>query len=96
MQIISRPKELPTARTELGELFLPLEGLIDVAAEKIAAHKGIGENSKSEISKVEQKLANPTFTQKVPATVLEEHQQRLAEWQDKLSHAKAALDALQG
>jgi valyl-tRNA synthetase len=88
-------KGTPAARTELGELFLPLEGLIDVEAEKTRLKKEL-EKIESEISKVEQKLNNPAFAQKVPATVLEEHKQRLVEWQNKLSHAKAALDALQG
>jgi valyl-tRNA synthetase len=88
-------KGTPAARTELGELFLPLEGLIDVAAEKARLTKEL-EKIETEIAKVEPKLGNPAFTQKVPATVLEEHKQRLAEWQDKLSHAKAALEALKG
>jgi valyl-tRNA synthetase len=84
-----------TARAELGELFLPLEGVIDVAAEKARVTKEL-EKIEFEISKVEQKLANPNFIQKVPPQVLQEHQARLAEWQDKLAHTKAALDALKG
>jgi valyl-tRNA synthetase len=84
------------ARTELGELFLPLEGLRsaeELAAEKARVTKEL-EKIKSEISKVEQKLANPSFTQKVPLQVLLEHQQRLAEWEAKRDQVKAALDAL--
>jgi valyl-tRNA synthetase len=84
------------ARTELGELFLPLEGLRsaeELAAEKARITKEL-EKIAAEISKVEQKLANPSFTQKVPPQVLLEHQQRLAEWQAKRNHARAALDAL--
>ena len=81
-------------RAALGELFLPTEGLIDVEAEK-ARLKKEQEKIEAEIAKVEQKLANPDFTQKVPANVLEEHKQRLADWQDKLAHVKAALAALQ-
>jgi valyl-tRNA synthetase len=84
-----------TVKTELGELYLPLEGLIDVAAEKVRLTKE-KEKIESEISKVEQKLANPNFTQKVPPQVLAEHQQRLLDWQSKLAHVKAALDALNG
>jgi valyl-tRNA synthetase len=85
-----------TARTELGELFLPLEGLRsagELAAEKTRVTKEL-EKIESEISKVEQKLANPSFTQKVPPQVLLAHQQRLAEWQAKRKHSKAALDTL--
>ena len=81
-------------RAALGELFLPTEGLIDVEAEK-ARLKKEQEKIESEISKVEQKLANPNFTQKVPANVLEEHQQRLVDWRAKLEHVKNALAALE-
>jgi valyl-tRNA synthetase len=85
-----------TARTELGELFLPLEGLRsaeELAAEKARVTKEL-EKIEAEISKVEQKLANPSFTQKVPPQVLQEHQQRLAEWQAKREQVRAALAAL--
>jgi valyl-tRNA synthetase len=87
------PKGTPTVRTELGELLLPLEGHIDSAAEKIRLTKE-KEKTEAEIVKVEQKLANPNFTSKVPPQVLAEHQQRLVEWQAKLEHIKNALDAL--
>ena len=82
-------------RAALGELILPTEGLIDVEAERTRLKKE-QEKIAAEIAKVEQKLNNPGFVQKVPAAVLEEHKQRLADWQNKLSHAKAALDALKG
>lgn len=92
---LAPPKGTPTAHTPFGELFLPLEGLIDVAAEKVRLSKEL-EKITTEITKVEQKLANPAFTQKVPANVLQEHQQRLTDWQGKLAHVKAALEALAG
>jgi len=87
-------KGTPAAHTKMGELFLPLEGLVDVAAEKTRLTKK-AEEYQAEIAKVEQKLANPAFTQKVPANVLQEHQQRLVDWQGKLAHVKAALEALE-
>ncbi len=83
-----------TVRTELGDLFLPTEGLMDLEAEKVRLTKEL-QKIETEISKVEQKLANPNFSQKVPANVLEEHKQRLAEWQGKREHVKATLAALQ-
>ena len=82
-------------RTELGDLFLPLEGLIDKEAETARLKKEL-DKIEGEIAKIEQKLANPNFTQKVPANVLAEHKQRLADWQAKREHVKAALAALQG
>ena len=87
------PKGTPMVNSKLGELFLPLEGLIDVAAEKVRLAKEV-EKIQSEIGKVEQKLANPNFTQKVPPAVLAEHEQRLADWKAKLAHAQITLDAL--
>ena len=87
-----------TARTELGELFLPLEGLRsadDLAVEKARLTREL-EKIEAEISKVEQKLANPNFTQKVPPPVLREHQQRHAEWLAKRQQVQAALDVMSG
>jgi len=88
-------KGTPTAHTPMGELFLPLEGLLDVEAEKVRLTKK-AEEYQAEILKVAQKLANPAFTQKVPPAVLQEHHQRLADWQTKLDHVKAALEVLLG
>ena len=51
------------------------------------------QKAEAEIAKVEQKLNNPQFVQKVPPQVLAEHQQRLIEWQQKRDRAKAALEA---
>ncbi len=86
-------KGTPTVRTPLGELCLPLEGLVDVAAEKARLTKEL-EKIESEIAKAEQKLANPHFTQKAPPQVLEEHKKRLGEWQAKREHARSALASL--
>jgi valyl-tRNA synthetase len=88
-------KNTMTMRAELGDLYLPLEGLIDKEAETARLKKEL-EKIEAEAAKIEQKLANPNFTQKVPANVLEEHQQRLAEWHSKRDHVKTALAALQG
>jgi valyl-tRNA synthetase len=88
-------KNTMTVRAELGDLYLPLEGLIDKEAETARLKKEL-EKIEAEIAKIEQKLANPNFTQKVPANVLAEHKQRLAEWQSKRDHVKTALAALQG
>jgi valyl-tRNA synthetase len=89
------PKGTPAARTNLGELFLPLEGHVDVAAEKIRLKKE-QEKIEGEIAKAEQKLGNPNFVQKVPPPVLAEHQQRLVDFKSKLEHVLEALKALEG
>jgi valyl-tRNA synthetase len=74
-------------------LFLPLEGLVDMEAERARLDKEL-QKIEAEIEKVRAKLANPNFTQKVPANVLEEHQRRLEDWQAKARQVQAALAAL--
>jgi valyl-tRNA synthetase len=93
-EVYQAPKGTPTARTELGELCLPLEGLLDVAAEKIRLKKE-QEKIEGDVAKTEQKLANPNFVQKVPPQVLAEHQQRLIDLKTKLEHVLEALKALE-
>ena len=84
------PKGMPLVHARLGELYMPVEGSADMKdplakeLQKVAA----------EIQKVEQKLNNPGFVQKVPANVLLEHQQRLKDWQAKYEQVKKALEAL--
>ena len=89
------PQGTPVVHSDLGDLFLPLEGVQDVEAEISRLSREL-EKTETEISKAEQKLNNPNFTAKAPAPVLAEHQQRLAEWQSKRERIKAALDRLRG
>jgi valyl-tRNA synthetase len=88
-------KGTPTVHSDLGDLFLPMEGLRDVVVEKARLSKEL-EKIDTEITKAEQKLNNPNFASKAPPRVLQEHQQRLAEWQIKRDRIKKALESLQG
>ena len=89
------PRGTPVASNPVGDLFLPLEGLVDVAAERARLEKELAK-VRSEITKVQDKLANPAFTGKVPASVLAEHQQRLVDWQGKERQVSDALANLPG
>jgi valyl-tRNA synthetase len=87
------PKGTPTALTPLGELFLPLEGLIDVEAERARVTREIVK-VEAELGKVRAKLADENFTGKVPQKVLDDHKQREADWAAQLEKLKSMLDAL--
>jgi valyl-tRNA synthetase len=87
------PKGTPTALTSLGALFLPLEGFIDVSAERERLKKEIA-RVEDELAKVRTKLANPNFAGKVPPAVLEEHRQREAAWAEKLTQLQRMSEAL--
>ncbi len=71
-------QKMPVVHTELGELYMPLEGTIDLATEKTRLVKQL-QKINAEIAGLEQKLRDPDFTQKAPAQVLVEHRQRLVE-----------------
>ena len=89
------PKGTPAVPSSLGTLFLPLEGLIDVEAEKARLEKELEKIAK-EVEKVEKKLGNKGFVDRAPVEVVQEHQQRLVDWQQKLEHTRKSLDALGG
>lgn len=89
------PQATPSGSNALGDLFLPLAGLVDVAAERERLEREL-EKIGAEIAKVQAKLGNPEFAGKVPAKVLAEHQQRLADWQAKEGQARKALGNLPG
>lgn len=87
------PKGTPATLTPLGELFLPLEGLVDVDAERSRINKELEKISK-EISKSEAKLGNPGFVDRAPAQVVDQERARLDEWKAKRDRLSAMLAAL--
>jgi valyl-tRNA synthetase len=87
------PKGTPTVLTPLGELLLPLEGLVDVAAERERISKEMTK-VEGELDKVRAKLADENFAAKVPAKVLDEHRQRERDWADKYAQLSKMRDAL--
>ena len=60
-------------------VLIPLEGLIDLDAEKARLDKEIARIGK-EIAKCEGKLGNARFVDNAPAEVVEQERQRLADW----------------
>jgi valyl-tRNA synthetase len=84
----------PTVLTPLGELYLPLEGLIDVAAERARLSKEVSK-VEQELAKVAAKLGNETFVDGAPPNVVAEHRQRQADWQERLAQLQKLLAALE-
>ncbi|MEA3188467.1 MAG: valyl-tRNA synthetase [Chthoniobacter sp.] len=87
------PKGTPTAPTALGTLFLPLEGLVDFGAERERLQKEMVK-IEAELVKVRAKLANPSFVEKVPRAVFDEHRQRESAWAEKLAQLQKLRDGL--
>ncbi|MGS1080420.1 valine--tRNA ligase [Pseudoxanthomonas beigongshangi] len=75
-----------SAAAVVGELKLlvPLEGLVDLDAERSRLDKEI-KRVEGEIGKCNGKLGNATFVQNAPAAVVEQERQRLTEWTHQLT-----------
>ncbi|MDR1075094.1 MAG: valine--tRNA ligase [Xanthomonadaceae bacterium] len=78
-----------SATAMVGELRLlvPLEGLVDLDAERARMDKEI-RRVDSEIAKCNGKLGNPTFVQNAPAAVVEQERVRLLDWNNQLAGLK--------
>jgi valyl-tRNA synthetase len=87
------PKGTPAAVTAIGEVYMPLEGLIDVEAERTRLSKEIA-NIQIEVKKCEGKLGNASFVDRAPPDVVEQEKARLDEWQAKLIQLGEMLAAL--
>ena len=87
------PKGTPRISSVLGDLYLPLEGLIDFEAEKLRLTKEVNKIEK-EIEKVQVKLENTNFTERAPIEVLDEQRARLEEWKAKQVQLTDALISL--
>ncbi len=77
------PQGTPAAVTDVGEVYLPLEGLIDVEAEKSRIDKEIAKVT-TEVTKCDAKLGNSAFVDRAPADLVDREKARRDEWTQKL------------
>jgi valyl-tRNA synthetase len=87
------PRGMPMVLTPIGQVFLPLEGLVDVQAEKERLAKEIAKLEK-ELEVVQKKLANANFVDRAPAAVVEEHRQRERDFHSRLEQLKERVAGL--
>jgi valyl-tRNA synthetase len=88
------PRGTPSALTPLGELFLPLAGLVNVEAERARLQKEAAK-TEAEFQAAERKLSSEQFVANAPAEVVEEHRRRLTDSQAKLAKLRGMLAALE-
>jgi valyl-tRNA synthetase len=87
------PANAPKMLTALGELAMPLDGLIDAGAERARLGKEIA-RIEEEINKCIAKLANPSFADRAPPEVVAQIKSRQQEWEDKLATTRKMRDSL--
>ena len=86
-------KGTPASVSELGEFYMPLDGLIDVEAETKRLTAEIAKIDK-EVMKSEKKLSNPNFVERAKPEVVQVEKDRLAEWQAKKAQLGEMLASL--
>ncbi len=89
----AKPKFSASAVVPGGELFIPLEGILDPAAEIARLEKEI-EKAKSFAASIEKKLSNEKFVSGAPEAVVNAERVKLATQQDIIAKNEKALAEL--
>jgi len=88
-----RPAKSAAAVVGDATVYVPLEGVVDLAEEK-ARLKKTADGLKGEISELEKKLSNEDFVAKAPKNVVARETERLAGMRERLKRAAENLKAL--
>jgi valyl-tRNA synthetase len=83
----------PVAITPIGQVFLPLEGSVDLDAEKQRLTREIAK-LEEELETVRKKLANENFVNRAPAAVVEEHRKRETDFLGRLEQLRDRLSSM--
>ncbi len=89
----ARPAQSAAAVAAGLEIYVPLAGVVDLAAEEKRLEKEISRLDQ-DLGRVRKKLANPNFTGKAPAEVVEKERAKEAELAEKLEKLRANLERI--
>jgi valyl-tRNA synthetase len=89
-----RPRHAAVAVTPDAEVYVQLEGIVDLAAERHRLRREI-ERAAREVAGLEAKLGRPEFVERAPAEVVARERARLAEQQALRTKLTASLEALE-
>jgi valyl-tRNA synthetase len=87
------PQGTPAAVTAIGEIYMPLDGLIDMDAEKARLDKEV-EKVSLEVMRAGKKLGNEKFVANAKPEVVQKEKDRLLEWENQLTQLKEMRAAL--
>jgi len=92
---IKKPPLAASAVISGAELFIPLEGLIDVEVEKARLHKEL-DNLKVQIVRVSKKLANADFLANAPADVIDREKLKKRDYEERIELINRNLEQILG
>lgn len=90
---IQKPKASASAVVKDCDIFIPLEGLIDLNVERARIEKEIVRISGS-LDGVRKKLSNEVFVAKAPADVIERERVKMNDWETSLGKLRSILEDL--
>ncbi len=89
----AKPKFSASSVIPGGEMYIPLEGILDPVAEKIRLEKEI-EKATSFAASIERKLSNEKFVSGAPQAIVDAERQKLATQKDIVEKCRKALAEL--
>ncbi|OHD36605.1 MAG: valine--tRNA ligase [Spirochaetes bacterium GWF1_31_7] len=92
---ITKPKGSATGANEFCEVYIPLEGIIDVAAEIDRLTKELGKVTK-DLERTQGKLNNESFVSKAPPDVIEKENAKLEEFSSLSGKLTKNIEMLKG
>lgn len=90
---VVRPAQAPRKVLEFAEVFLPLEGVIDIAEERVRLVQELAK-VEADLKRTTGKLDNEDFLKKAPPNIIEKEQQKLQEFQQKMERLEQNLELL--
>ncbi len=94
-ELTAKPQQAATLVIGTVEVFLPLEGLVDLAAERARLAREL-EQAAEEVSRRAARLANESFVNKAPPTVVQRERENLAAAQATAERLRERLGTLPG
>jgi Valyl-tRNA synthetase len=91
---VQKPPKSASAVIKDCEIFVPLEGLIDIEVERNRLEKEI-ERVKGGLTGLEKKLSNQEFVSRAPAEIIERERNKKRDWEENLSKLESILADLQ-
>ncbi len=92
---IKKPSPSASAVISGAEIFVPLEGLIDLEVEKQRLEKEL-QNLANQLEKVSKKLANADFLANAPADVIDREKAKKSDYQDRVEKINRNLEQIMG
>ncbi len=92
---LKKPPLSASGVISIGEIYIPLEGLIDLESEKIRLEKDLAKQ-KSFLERIKKKLANKDFLDRAPEDIIETEKEKRDRAEDSITKLNKNLEMLSG